>query len=441
MWLNVFLSLISIITLIFSIVLLTLRQAALPLSLCLMGLTIYFSTVKNIDIEVLLNGISEMRVMVFVLVVVPIVRWVLNSKKYIQSVMVCSNKYLRSSISFYAGMMAVTQVVSFFLLVAAVPVTYQFVSRYQIEKNKALWEYLKNTAIIRGFALTSIWSISIPSFVYAIEALGASVKITIFHGFILSIVGIMIGTILFAITNWKNTSALTVEIRKTVNYSFNSNEEKVLKRLLLEFFLLLVSLIFSILIFNFYFSWGLLKVIPIVVIIWTVTYFIIQKKLKFLLTEVTKYFKTDIPLKAKEVSIFLSAGLLISSINESRAGQILIEEIYHLIINYNFINFLVILPFLIVLFAFFGLPASASMVLVGGILQGVLLPYSPEAIVLSLTLGNVIGVLISPFMIPGVLLSSVNMSVPYRYTFASNKLYALCFIIVAIIYILVFMAP
>lgn len=376
-------------------------------------------------------GITEMRGIVLILLVVPVIGWVLNSKPYILSIINYCSKFLNTTGKFYVGLMMITQMVSFFLLPASVPVTYQFVSHFKVKENKKIWEYMKSIAILRGYALTGVWSLSVPSFVFAVEVLGASVMITMMHGFFLSLVGVLLSSIFFLFYKREETKSLTIEIREIIQ---NQKTEGNNRRIFIEFVVLLLSLILLILTLNYLVSWSILRIIPIVIIFWTFGYFLVNKKLNHFVWEGRTFFG-NIPFKSKEISIFLSAGLLVASLNISGIGQKLVEGSYNLVETVTFINFLMILPVFVMVFSFFGLPATASMVVICSIIGSLPIPYNPELLVISLATGTVGGILLSPFMIPGILLSNVNENNPYQNTFFENKLYVIGFLILAQIYL------
>src|SRR5699024_11490835 len=73
-----------------------------------------------------------------------------------------------------------------------------------------------------------------------------------------------------------------------------------------------------------------------------------------------------------------------------------------------FLNALYFLPFIVIILGFLSLGPLTVMVLVAGILEGMSLPYPSELIVLAVTSGSVISILISPLIMPVIVLSAVN---------------------------------
>src|SRR5699024_10823988 len=81
---------------------------------------------------------------------------------------------------------------------------------------------------------------------------------------------------------------------------------------------------------------------------------------------------------------------------------------YSLQASLPFINILYFLPFMVIILGFFGLGPLTVMVLLGGILESIQLPYPPELIVVAITLGSAISILLSPLIMPIIALSGVN---------------------------------
>lgn len=78
---------------------------------------------------------------------------------------------------------------------------------------------------------------------------------------------------------------------------------------------------------------------------------------------------------------------------------------------------------------------STIMVLIGGILEHIILPYPPELIVLSLSTETVFAILLSPVIVTSLIISSLNGRTPWENSFQSNWRFALLFYIVSQVYI------
>src|SRR5699024_12028648 len=88
--------------------------------------------------------------------------------------------------------------------------------------------------------------------------------------------------------------------------------------------------------------------------------------------------------------------------------SIIAKGLIYIQAHYSLINLLFILPLIVLALGFLGLGPLTVMVLVAGIVSGMELPYSPELIVLSITSGSVLANLLSPVVMPVIMLSSLN---------------------------------
>ncbi len=100
-------------------------------------------------------------------------------------------------------MISFTQIIAYFLLFGAIPMLYQFVSMILKDEKGEAWERYKGTAILRGFALSVLWVVSIPSFAYVVEAMDASLWKSIVQGLGVSAAGSILAILFFPLENKK----------------------------------------------------------------------------------------------------------------------------------------------------------------------------------------------------------------------------------------------
>jgi len=403
-----YLSVFGILTLIFTFWLLPLKNFQLQLFLIIVALLILFFTSDTIwnDIS---EGLTTMRDLIGLLIIVPMISWVLKEEPYIEELLSISHNFLNRSQLFYLGLMGMTQLISHFLLYGSVPMMYRFIKTFLSEHKDEAWENYKGTAILRGFALSTMWVISIPSFIFAVEALGATLWKSIMLGFIFALAGTLL-SVAFSYLKEKEynvdfTTILQLEIDKAVN---NSRYSGKWNRDVAEFMLLFVSLFGTIFLVHEISGMELLMAIPLVILVWTCLYFLIKRRKKSFLYNSKFYFTQEIAKQVQQFSILLAAGLLVFALNQSTIGLYLIGGMNFLTDIFPVINILFLIPFIVIFLGFIGLGPLPVMVLVAGILKGVALPYPPELIVLAITSGSVISIILSPFVIPVIILSSVN---------------------------------
>src|SRR5690625_3383723 len=120
---------------------------------------------------------------------------------------------------------------------------YQFVDMILKEKKTEVWENFKGTALLRRFALSTMWVVSIPSFIFAVETLGASLWTTIIQGFGIAVLGTMMAVVFSHFKEKKAGVNLTPILQQNLkNALTNASHEKVRHKKVIEFFLLFLTL-------------------------------------------------------------------------------------------------------------------------------------------------------------------------------------------------------
>ncbi len=176
-------------------------------------------------------------------------------------------------------------------------------------------------------------------------------------------------------------------------------------------------------------------VIPLTVIIWTCFYYVVKKKPKKFVEEAKIYFQQNMTNQSYQLSIMFGAGVLIYALNQTNFGNYVVDGVYALQEMLPFINILYLLPFIVIFLGFIGMGPLTVMVLVAGILENIALPYPPELIVLAVTSGSVISILISPLIMPVIILSASNGLNGFKNGIRFNFKYAIVFYIMVQIYV------
>ncbi|MDZ5712779.1 hypothetical protein [Jeotgalibacillus haloalkalitolerans] len=412
---------------------LPLKQASISLMLLVIAVIIHFSAGTSL-LEASVSGFTVMSGLIALLLIVPIISWVLEEKPYIESVIHFAQRLLNTSRKFYFGMMMITQIISYFLLFGAIPMVYGMVNNFLSDQRGEAWENYKGTALLRGFALTTMWVISIPSFIFAVDALGASLGLSILQGFVISFAGILLSVFTSYIRERRYGVDLTAGIQEQLANIAGSQQPGGNKEVR-EFIFLFVTLFGSIFLLNSIWSASLLLIIPLVIIAWVIVNFIIRKKPGKIIGKGKDYAKTGIPNKAQQFSILLAAGFLIDAVNQSGYGEYIVDGLFFVSDAIPFLNFLWVLPFVVIILGFIGLGPLTVIVLVSGILQGVEVPYPPEIVLLGITSGSVISIMISPLILPTIVLSSVNGLSIVKNSFLFNYKFAIAFYLMVQIYL------
>lgn len=417
---------------------LPLKQASISLLLLIIAVIIHLSAGTSL-IEGTISGFTVMSGLIALLLIVPAISWVLEEKPYIESVINFAQKLLNTSRKFYFGMMVITQIISYFLLFGSIPMVYSMINDFLSNQKGEAWENYKGTALLRAFSLTTMWVVSIPSFIFAVDALGASLGLSILQGFFLSFAGILL-SVLFSYFQERHYGVdLTAGIQEQLEkIAERKKQDTAGNRDALEFGVLFVTLFGSIFLLNAFWDVQLLLIIPIVIVAWVILYFIIRKRSSAITENGKTYVAKSIPNKAQQFSILLAAGFLINAVNQSGYGEYIIDGLFYVTDAVPFLNFLWVLPFVVIILGFIGLGPLTVIVLVSGILQGVDLPYPPEIVVLGITSGSVISIMLSPLILPSIILSSVNRLSIIKNGLMFNYKYAIAFYIMVQIYLQLF---
>lgn len=423
--------------LLFGILYLEFRERILPLFLILLAVLISFFYEETTLSHTFWDGATTMRALISVLLIIPIVGWVLKQEQYVRDTIILLKNQLKNSKVFYFLLMWLTQVIAFFLNFGAIAVVYQIVQSFFSKQNNEAWQRFKSTALLRGFAFTTVWVISIPSFAYGVEVMDASLIRALVQGFTVVLVGSLLSVFFLHRYEKKNQLSFSNDIRQAISEAVQDSKDSAAKgvRNPVEFLFLFLSLLTLTLIVNSIFDIGLLTVIPIVVTVWALLYFILKRKQGALVKEGKVYVQKGIAPRSREISLLFAAGLFISALTTSGLSEMLMNGLYEWTNEVPGLNFLWVLPLIVLLFGFFGLGPLTVMVLIAGIVKSIHLPYPPEVIVLALTLGSSLSVMISPLVIPVLFLSSVNGIHPVKNSVKQNWKFALAFYFIVELYI------
>ncbi|MGM8365814.1 hypothetical protein ACLIBG_10095 [Virgibacillus sp. W0181] len=387
-------------------------------------------------IEGIMHGILEMRSIIGLLIIVPLISWVLQEEPYVEDIMAFFHKLLNTSRKFYFGLVAFTQVIAYFLLFGSIPMMYQFVNIILKDKKGEVWENFKGTAILRGFALSSMWVISIPSFIFSVETLGASLWVAILQGFGMAMIGTVVAVIFSAFQEKSYgvqlTPALNTEINNVLEHASNV---KVRKQKVIEFFLLFITLFGTIFLLHALLHVALMLIIPFVVILWTFSFYVYKGKMKKFFRIMVQYFNEDMTKQSYQLSVMVAVGLLIYGLNQTDFASVVVDGLYYTRDHLPFLNLLYLLPFIVIILGFFSLGPLTVMVLVTGILESMALPYPPELIVLAITSGSVITILLSPVVMPVIVLSGANGLGLFTNGVKFNIKYSIVFYVIVQVYI------
>ncbi len=430
------LSLSGLLALGFALLYLETREALLPLFLILLAVGISLFDDNTSLSFVFWDGATTMRALISVLLIIPIVGWVLKQENYVEDTIILLKNQLKNSKIFYFLLMWLTQLISFFLNFGAIAVVHQIVQSFFSKQNSEGWQRFKSTVVLRGFAFSTIWVISIPSFAYGVEVMNASLIVALLQGLMIAVIGSVLALFFLHRYEKRNELSFSKDIRSAISDAVeNAPQKGKLYRNPSEFVLLFLSLLAFTLIVNSLFDVGLLTVIPVVVVIWAVFYFILKRKTSELVHEGKAYVQSGLAPRSREISLLFAAGFFITSLTSSGLSVTVMNGLYEWTETIPGLNFLWVLPIIVLLLGFFGLGPLTVMVLIAGIVKSIHLPYPPELIVLAMTLGSALSNLLSPLVIPVLFLSSVNGNSPYQNSMKQNWAFAIGFYLIVEFYL------
>lgn len=429
------LSLTGLSMLILTLVYLRVRNFKLPLFIFIVGIIVLLYSGTNLG-EGLHYGMLQMRGIIGLLIIMPLISYVLREEPYVEDIMALFHRFIHTSKRFYFSIVSFTQIIAYFLLFGSIPMMHQFVNIILKNQTSVAWENFKGTALLRGFALSTMWVISIPSFIFAVETLEASLLITILQGMGIAFLG-SIMAVIFASFQEKRygvqlTPVLQTEINKAVE---NASPKEVRVKKVIEFILLFITLFGTVFLIHALFSIQLMILIPIVIIFWVLSFYIGKRRIYKIPKVLVQYYKHNLTNQAYQLSIMLAVGVLIYALNQTNFSTMTVESLAYIQGILPFVNILSLLPFIIIFLGFVGLGPLTVMVLVAGILESMSFPYPPELIVLSVTSGSVISILISPLIMPVIVLSTANKLSLFTNGFKFNWKYAAAFYILVQLYL------
>ncbi|WP_174616053.1 hypothetical protein [Virgibacillus ihumii] len=425
----------GLLVLLFAGIRLNVDKFKLPLFLSLTGVTLII-----IYSESFLAGLEEglllMGNVIGLLIIVPLIGWVLREEPYIEEMMSLAHKMLNTSRKLYFGIASFTQIISYFLLFGAIPMMYEFINMILKHQEGEVWENFKGTALLRAYAMTTVWVVTIPSFTIAVETLNASLWITILQGIAVSICGVFLAAV-FSYFEEKHygvdlTDDITAEMSTVLNHA-SGKKEQIRKSL--EFGFLFISLFGTIFLLHAFIDIELMMIIPMVIFAWASLYFIVKKKPVKMVREGKTYYKEGLIPQGYQFSVMLSVGIMIFGLNQTGFGMTIVDGMYYLQKTIPFANILLLLPLIVVIMGFMGLGPLTVMVLVTGILNSISLPYPPELVVLSVTSGSVLSILLSPLLMPTIVLSGTNGLSAFTNGFKFNYKYAFVMYLMVQVYI------
>src|SRR5699024_4170730 len=121
------------------------------------------------------------------------------------------------------------------------------------------------------------------------------------------------------------------------------------------FFFLFITLFGTIFILHGLFQFTLMILIPIVIVAWMVLFYIWKGKPKKFVTIMKDYTTNRMVSQSYQLSLMVAVGILIGALHETNFSKHFITGLNTIQAAFPFVNFLYILPFIVILLGFCGL--------------------------------------------------------------------------------------
>jgi len=435
-WMLDGLSIFGLIILLCFFILTSSRRALLPLILTAAAvLVLWRSTGGDGFAGHLFEGFRYTRLLLPVLLVFPMFSWVLKLEPYVESIMVWAGRRLRNGRRMHFVLFAVTQFISSFLMIGAIHFMYRWMHTLLEKKTAPEWEEFKGTIALRGFALATLWVITIPSLSYVVSVFHANVAVMMAQGLAFALIGVWLTILIQGRRDRKTGTRLSEELFAQLRANESKAAEQRTGANVREF--LLIFLVLMAVIFAMHGLTGLplLYLVPVILFPGVALIFIAKRKGKQFAGELKAYLFRELPFRSYEMGFFVATGLFIHAMNTSGWSEAIVTTIHNATDHAQLINMPLLLPWIIVGLSFMGLTPLTNMVLLGGLIQSIHLPYPPELIAFSMAVGSMMGHILSPITVAAIVLSAANGKSPWFNSVRSNWAFALIFYAVSQLYV------
>ena len=286
-----------------------------------------------------------------------------------------------------------------------------------------------SSAIIRGYALTVLWAPSSVPFATAVSFTGASVLWVMIPGFLLAMCGLAFHAFLERRAGpksqshfrWQDTQeAVSLESGQAV---FETKPSRVI-----EFFVVLATIILSIVIISQISSLSLLQVIPLVILSVTVCVLLFSGQIGELFRISKDYVREILPGKNQELVLLTASGILVSAFDQTGTGLRLFELLTRALEPLP-IGMPSALAVTILIIGLIGIPPLVITILVATLMDPAMKAMSPELISLSIASAICAGTMLTPNSVPLLVLSGLIQRTPFQAGLRWNLPFAVVFFV------------
>lgn len=322
---------------------------------------------------------------------------------------------IKSPFQLYRTISLYSFFLSCFMNLATLPMMYfsvkNTVESFPIRQVK---RYTSN-AIIHGYALPILWTPVAPIVGVVVDVTHLN-WVTMFpYLIILSLLGLFLDWIIYYLIRSRyELSTINISEKRTNQEMAASLETSELPKSKSELGQMAVAVSLFILLivgFQYLFSIGLMSVVTILTIPFAFIWSSLLNKQTAFFGETLKHIRVQLPKMSDQYAIFLSAGFLVSVIQTTGSNTVINNYVSSLAHTMGPHNFMIILPLIPLILAFFGMHPALAISLLTGSLNTATLGIRSDQLALALLGGAVSTFMLGPFnATSGVMASIVKVS-------------------------------
>jgi DcuC family C4-dicarboxylate transporter len=348
------------------------------------------------------EGIESNLYMVVMFILVPLLRIPIQHGGYFTALQEVFRRFVYTKRRFYLLVSFITAFVGVLVNMAVVPLVYELCRASDLSNNKKLL----CSAISRGYATCIIWSPTMASIALIIQMTGAKWHLFFYFGILSGVIIGLVGFIMMIFEEKESGEELSRAVNKpvgTINYL------KVLE--LSVFGIILIS---SIAIISYFTGIHTITLVSIAAVVYPIIWLAIIRRLPVFFLEFKKeYFKKSLPALKNEVTLFVGAGLFVTSITYSHLGEY-VSRIISLIVGNNVLLFSIFVVFICITLSAIGVHPIVTITVISGTIKATQFGVSTIYMTMLFAIGWTMGISLSPSAANIIAISSLTGQSPIK---------------------------
>ncbi|MBI3964574.1 MAG: hypothetical protein HY329_02980 [Chloroflexi bacterium] len=378
---------------------------------------------QQVAVASALPTLAEFRNLVAIIVLVPIVGLIFEVRRYGDSLLALAGRWTATEVRLTSAISVLAALVGAMASLASLVVVYETLRTQAREHER--WQRLLTNATLRGYTASFTWAPSSSAVAVALNFTNASIADYLPKG--LGLAGLIL-LLQAGFSVWERREPTWQPTLRPV-------ERRVAVRESLEFLSLLLLLLGAVVAVGEITRRPLVDVVPIVCLAFAVGFFVLSGRSVHLVHRLAHYLTKDIPNKASEVALILSAGVLVGSLRLTGLSQQLAAG-FQSVLGPNPAALVVALPVVMIVLGLLGVPPMVTLLLYTGTLDPAMIAVAPGVFTLALSFGVAVAMMVSPYTVPTFLLSAVTGRSSVQIGLQWNWAFGLASFVVALIYLL-----